>query len=121
MVNQTNEQATYHIRIQGHLDVSWSDNLSGMAISPVGEQEGLQETLLTGELADQAALMGVLNTLYDMGFALISVTKVIQPIKEDGHVKKKSGKISRGTIRSRSSYRRRKTLENTPKAGLKWG
>ena len=37
------------------------------------EKEGKRETTLTGELVDQAALMGVLNTLYDMGFSIISV------------------------------------------------
>lgn len=76
MVLQTDERAFYHIRILGHLDESWSDNLSGMSISPVPGTTGSQETLLVGELADQAALMGVLNTLYDMGFSLISVEKV---------------------------------------------
>jgi hypothetical protein len=78
MVLQADERATYHIRIQGRLDESWSDHLSGMAISPMPEQEGSRETLLSGELADQAALMGVLNTLYDMGFPLISVVKVVR-------------------------------------------
>jgi len=69
----SDERATYHIRIRGQLDESWSDNLSGMKIMPVSKPEGLRETILTGELADQAALMGVLNTLYDMGYLLISV------------------------------------------------
>jgi hypothetical protein len=73
MIGHTDERAIYHIRIRGHLDESWSDNLSGMRITPAPEKEGTRETLLSGELADQAALMGVLNTLYDMGFSLISV------------------------------------------------
>jgi hypothetical protein len=76
MVAQADERAFYHIRILGHLDESWSDNLSGMNISPVTGTTGSQETRLIGELPDQAALMGVLNTLYDMGFSLILVEKV---------------------------------------------
>jgi hypothetical protein len=75
MVEQADEAAFYHIRIRGNLDQSWSDHLSGMKIVPVPKTAGPQETLLAGELADQAALIGVLNTLYDMGFSLISVVK----------------------------------------------
>jgi hypothetical protein len=71
----TDERATYHIRIRGQLDESWSDHLSGMKISFMPKPAGSRETLLTGELTDQAALMGVLNTLYDMGYSLISVEK----------------------------------------------
>ncbi len=76
MVLQADERSMYHIRIRGYLDESWSDHLSGMKISQIEETEGIHETMLTGELADQAALMGVLNTLYNMGFSLISISKV---------------------------------------------
>ncbi len=78
MVLLTDERAIYHIRILGRLDESWSDNLSGMAILPVPDTGSRRETLLAGELAGQSALMGVLNTLYDMGFPLIFVVKVAQ-------------------------------------------
>jgi hypothetical protein len=77
MVAQADERAFYHIRILGHLDESWSDHLSGMSITHIPGTTGSQETLLTGEVADQAALMGVLNALYDMGFSLILVEKVV--------------------------------------------
>jgi hypothetical protein len=33
-------------------------------------------TTLTGEVSDQAALMGVLSTLYDMGFPLLKVERL---------------------------------------------
>jgi hypothetical protein len=78
MVAQADERAFYHIRILGHLDESWSDHLSGMSIHPTTGAAGSQETLLTGELADLAALMGVLNTLYNMGFSLVSVVKAVR-------------------------------------------
>ncbi len=35
--------------------------------------DGVAETVLTGEFQDQAALTGVLNTLYDLGLPLLSV------------------------------------------------
>ena len=65
--------ATYRIRVQGSLDSSWSDQLSGMAINRVEDESGLPVTMLVGYLADQAALAGVLKALYDLRLPLLSV------------------------------------------------
>ncbi len=65
--------STYRICINGHLDTSWSDRLSGMTIITVGGKNTLETTTLEGRLLDQAALTGVINTLYDLGIPLISV------------------------------------------------
>jgi hypothetical protein len=41
-------------------------------------------TTLTGEVSDQAALMGVLSTLYDMGYPLLKVERLGGwPVTED--------------------------------------
>ena len=58
--------ATYRIRVQGLLNASWSDRLGGMAISQVKAKHNTPVTMLVGYLADQAALAGVLNALYDL-------------------------------------------------------
>ena len=68
--------ATYRIRVKGHLEESWSDRLGGMAIKGTGQAEGAHETTLVGWLADQAALFGVLNTLYGLHLPLLSVEYV---------------------------------------------
>ena len=65
--------STYRIHINGHLDTSWSDRLSGMTIITVVGKNTLETTTLEGRLLDQAALTGVINTLYDLGIPLISV------------------------------------------------
>ena len=65
-------QATYRIRVQGRLDHSWTDLLGGMRIIPDTIREG-QVTILIGHLPDQAALSGVLNTLYERHVPLLSV------------------------------------------------
>jgi len=65
--------ATYRIRVQGHLDSSWSDRLGGMAITGDTSAEQPTVTILVGHLADQAALSGILNTLYDLHLPLLSV------------------------------------------------
>jgi ABC-type transporter Mla maintaining outer membrane lipid asymmetry ATPase subunit MlaF len=65
--------AGYRILVQGALDKSWSDRLSGLEITVVTEDEDFVVTKLWGEVLDQAALFGVLNALYDLHLPLISV------------------------------------------------
>jgi hypothetical protein len=61
----------YEIRIEGHIDPSWSEWLGEMRIVllPNGE------TLLSGPVADQAALHGLLNRIRDLNLKLIGVEK----------------------------------------------
>jgi hypothetical protein len=65
-------QGTYAIRVQGHLDATWSNRLSGMRITVSGSGRHAV-TVLFGHLIDQAALLGVLNALYELGLPLLSV------------------------------------------------
>ena len=57
--------AAYQICVQGTLDYDCSDYLQGMAISTGHDESQHPVTTLTGQLVDQAALLGVLITLYD--------------------------------------------------------
>jgi hypothetical protein len=61
----------YEIRVEGHLTDRWSDWFEGLAIhnDPNGE------TSLTGSLADQAELFGVLNKIQALNLILISVKR----------------------------------------------
>ena len=63
----------YVILAQGALESSYSDRMSGMVITVVATPDG-PRTTLTGVLIDQAALQGVLKTLYDLGLPVLSVT-----------------------------------------------
>ena len=63
---------SYAIRAQGRLDATWSDQLGGMRITVTGSGRH-SVTILVGRLTDQAALLGVLNTLYELGLPLLSV------------------------------------------------
>jgi hypothetical protein len=67
---------TYRIRVEGHLDASWSDRLGGLAIETSSEDGNTIISTLTGQLPDQSALSGVLNALVDLHHALISVKRV---------------------------------------------
>ena len=72
------EPATYSIRVQGALDANWSGRLGGLRslVVRAGDQA---VTELSGQLADQAALVGVLTSLYDLGMPLLSVERIAAP------------------------------------------
>ena len=65
--------ATYRILISGCLNCSWSGQFDDMAISNEVSEDGSPFSVLTGQLIDQAALFGVLEQLYGLGFPLVSV------------------------------------------------
>ena len=67
------ERATYQIVVPGELSTSWSDWAGGLEIAVEGAGEGPPVTTLTGSIADQAALQGLLRRLYALGLPLISV------------------------------------------------
>jgi hypothetical protein len=64
----------FEIRIKGHLDESWSDWLEGLEMKLLDNGE----MILSGHIGDQAALMGILNKLYGLNLALLSLSKVGQ-------------------------------------------
>ncbi len=64
------ETETYEIRVQGHLDDRWSTWFDGLAL--VHADDG--STLIRGEVADQAALHGLIQKVRDLGLTLLSVT-----------------------------------------------
>jgi hypothetical protein len=61
------------IRVVGTLDARWSDRLGGLRVCAAGDAGDGPVTELGGRLLDQAALLGVLVTLYDLGYPLLSV------------------------------------------------
>ena len=67
------EPATYKISILGTLDKNWSDYFGGMTIEHTLALQQYPMTMLTGILADQAALVGIINSLYDLGCPIITV------------------------------------------------
>jgi hypothetical protein len=59
----------YAIRVRGVLDSTWSSWFEDMDI--YSDQPG--ESVITGPVADQAALHGLLTKIRDLGLPLISV------------------------------------------------
>jgi len=70
------EPAIYRICIQGILDKQWSEYSGGMTIEHQNDPNQHAITIMTGRLADQSALVGVLNSLHDMGCPILSVERM---------------------------------------------
>jgi hypothetical protein len=67
------QPATYRIKVQGRLGERWSDWFGGMAISVENGDDGTTVTTLTGTVADQVALYGLLSRIRDLGLPLLLV------------------------------------------------
>jgi len=70
------EAGRYEIRIQGHLETRWAAWFDGLILS--NDSDGT--TVISGLVADQSALHGLLHKVRDVGLPLVSVTRVDQPI-----------------------------------------
>jgi len=69
----------YVLRVQGHLDPSWSDRFGGLHIEP--QEAGT--TLLSGSVPDQAALHGLLLQIVRLGLVLLSLETSEPPRGEE--------------------------------------
>jgi hypothetical protein len=72
--------AVYQIRILGRLPSRWSDAVAGMTIDVTTAADETPVTVLRGEIADQAALCGLINELYDLQLTILAVVRL-----EDAH------------------------------------
>jgi hypothetical protein len=71
------EAGCYEIRLTGHLDARWAAWFDGLTV----RHEGDGTTVISGQIADQAALHGLLQRVRDLGLPLVSVQQVeVEPI-----------------------------------------
>ncbi len=69
-MNGQGSPARYEIRIDGVLDSHWTAWFEGLQVNSDGTQ-----TVISGLLADQPALHGLLAKIRDLGLCLISVRR----------------------------------------------
>ena len=68
------EAWTYEIQVQGRIGERWAHWFDDMRVS--AQSEALSAiTTLTGKVADQAALLGLLQKLYTLGLPLLLVER----------------------------------------------
>jgi hypothetical protein len=65
------QRARYEIRVQGRLEASWLEHIGDLKIGTERTQPPV--TVLTGMVVDQAALQGLLTSLYSLGLPLLLV------------------------------------------------
>jgi hypothetical protein len=61
----------YEIRVEGVLDSRWAAWFGGLHI-----ERDDRQTVISGSLADQSALHGLLSKIGDLGLSLISVRRL---------------------------------------------
>ena len=66
-----NNPCAYEIRVEGHLTDQWSDWFNGLVINFADDGK----TTLHGTLADQSALLGVLNKIHALNLTIISLKR----------------------------------------------
>ena len=66
------EAVVYQIRIAGQLGSHWVNRFEGMTLTT--KKNG--DTLLTGQVVDQAALHGLLKIVRDSGMTLVSLMRL---------------------------------------------
>jgi len=66
-----NEATEYEIRVKGRLASRWAEWFDGMTLS--SDEDGT--SVISGMVADQSALHGLLRKLGDLGVPLVSVTR----------------------------------------------
>lgn len=66
--------ARYEVRVDGVLDGHWSEWFEGLQVEHQGGQ-----TLLSGVLADQPALHGILEKVRDLGLCIVAVRRLPPP------------------------------------------
>jgi hypothetical protein len=92
MAHRRRSKTAYRIRVEGNLDAQWSDWFDGFTITPQADGE----TLLTGEVSDQADLHGILAKIRDLNLSLLLVqrTNPDPSIRSDEHPAPRHGDLS---------------------------
>ncbi len=63
----------------GRIPLNWRDRFDNMAIATTETPNGQVVTTLLGVVADQAALVGVINGLHDVRVAMLCVERLETP------------------------------------------
>ena len=92
----TAPSAGYEIRVEGILDQRWTDWFEGLEIT-----SDHSHTIISGPVADQAALHGLLNRVADLGLVLVSVCR----LDPGPRVAPAEAKVASGPARSTNEKR----------------
>jgi hypothetical protein len=69
-------QEVYQIKVRGRLHEKWSGWFHDMTIAAEKARDGSSVTTLTGAVADQARLRGIVSRLWDLNMKVVSVSEI---------------------------------------------
>ena len=72
--------ARYRVVVEGTLGAHWADRLGDLKIATTIDRGGVPHTTLSGLFADQAALNGLIDTLYGLHLPIIRVEQIEEDI-----------------------------------------
>ncbi len=72
----------YEILVSGHLDPERAEWFGDMTLTVRRTATGDAITVLSGPVADRAALFGILNRIRDLGLTLISVNPTVPDMQD---------------------------------------
>jgi hypothetical protein len=72
------ECSTYRIRFRGQISATWLASFDDATLTTSRTRHGILTTIIC-RAVDQAALMGIVSTIYDLGGELVSIESISQP------------------------------------------
>lgn len=81
---KSEKRETYQVALKGQLDPGWSDWLNGYEVNTAVDPDGVTTTILAVKIADQAALRGILNKIWDFNLEIIALQRISNPLPEPG-------------------------------------
>jgi hypothetical protein len=69
--------AQYEIQVEGMLSSRWAEWFPNLTMTNL-EEKGSLVTILTGSIPDQAAMLGMLQTIHNLGLLVLSVRRLCQ-------------------------------------------
>ena len=73
----TDKAASYRICVTGVLESDWVERVWGLTSVVIEGGDEPQQTLLSGEIIDQSKLVGIINALYNAGYTVLSVERLL--------------------------------------------
>lgn len=70
------EPGAYRIRVRGYLNALWVESLWATKSVTVYAQQSRDESVIIGEVMDQAQLLGIVNALHDRGYSVIELEQI---------------------------------------------
>lgn len=80
--NAHTQPGFYLIMVHGWIDQSWREWLNGMSLTPIGHDRDVGLTILSGWIADQASLRGIMNHIWDLNLSIITLQSFNPPDKD---------------------------------------